>query len=83
MNCPACRKADLIEATFWFDRMLPDGTRFRLEVKGLRCPACGEEILRGPEAERVSEEWHRLVEEHTLAPVPGRPPSTDDSTRAN
>ena len=67
MNCPSCQQATLVQASFWFERLAPDGTRFRTEVSGLRCPACEEEILPGPEAERVSEAWYRLLDAITLA----------------
>lgn len=61
MNCPTCRQAALVETIVWYERLMPDGRSFRMQVAALRCPACGEMVFRGAEAERISNEWYRLL----------------------
>ena len=56
MECLEC-KGDLIEATVVVEKSADDGRHLREEVSGWRCRQCGEEVLSGSDARRLSQQW--------------------------
>jgi predicted RNA-binding Zn-ribbon protein involved in translation (DUF1610 family) len=60
VQCPNGH-GEMVESEVTFERQTPHGLPFRMVVPGFRCPICGEEVITGEQAERVSFEWNRLA----------------------
>ena len=58
-QCWEC-SVDLIPEDFVYERATDDGRVLREEVSGYRCPSCGEHVLMGRDAERISRRWREL-----------------------
>ena len=59
-QCWEC-SIDLIPEDFVYERTTDDGLHLREEVSGYRCPSCGERVLMGRDAERISRRWYELL----------------------
>ena len=59
-RCRECSVA-LIPEDFVFERAVGDGRVLRERVSGHRCPSCGERVLAGRDAERISRRWYELL----------------------
>ena len=59
-QCWEC-SVDLIPEDFVYERATDDGLVLREEVSGYRCPACGEHVLMGRDAVRISRRWYGLL----------------------
>jgi hypothetical protein len=57
----------MVASEVTFERQTPHGVAFRMVVPGFRCPVCGEEVITGEQAERVSSEWQRLLTVRTAS----------------
>ena len=58
-QCWEC-SVDLIPEDFVYERATDDGLVLREEVSGYRCPSCGEHVLMGRDAVRISRRWREL-----------------------
>ena len=77
-----CRECSivLVPEDFVFERAVGDGRVLRERVSGHRCPSCGERVLKGRDAERISRRWYELLDSpadaesarSTPAPSPAR-----------
>lgn len=59
-SCWDC-SIDLIPEDFVYERTTDDGLTLREEVSGYRCPSCGERVLMGRDAVRISRRWYELL----------------------
>ena len=59
-QCREC-SVDLIPEDFVYERATGDGRVLREEVSGYRCPSCGEHVLMGRDAVRISRRWRELL----------------------
>ena len=67
-QCLEC-SGQLKKASFAFERAAHDGRLLREEVAGFLCPSCGEQVLRGRDAERLSHAWYQLAFSRSPAPA--------------
>lgn len=65
-QCWEC-SVDLIPEDFVYERETDDGRILREEVSGYRCPSCGERVLKGPDAVRISRRWYALLRSRSPA----------------
>ena len=80
MRCQTCRRADLRDTPLLFERVSDDGTTEQMVVNGFECPRCGDVVLRGRDAERLSAEWY-LVGCSETEPSGSDPTRTDVGLR--
>lgn len=59
-QCWEC-SVDLIPEDFVYERATDDGRVLREEVSGYRCPSCGEQVLMGRDAVRISRRWREML----------------------
>ena len=69
-QCWEC-SVDLIPEDFVYERATDDGRVLREEVSGYRCPACGEHVLMGRDAVRISRRWRELLRSRSPASASG------------
>ena len=50
-----------------YERTTDDGRVLREDVSGYRCPSCGEQVLMGRDAERISRRWYELLRSRSPA----------------
>ena len=59
-QCWEC-SVDLVPEDFVYERATDDGRVLREEISGYRCPSCGEQVLMGRDAVRISRRWRELL----------------------
>ncbi len=75
MRCPFCGHPELNQGRQTFEHASNDGRTLRMEVDGMACPNCGEVLIVGPDAERISASWYSVSTSETP-----RLPFADDQT---
>ena len=73
-RCWEC-SVELIPDDFVYERATDDGRVLREDVSGYRCPSCGEQVLMGPDAVRISRRWYELLRSRS----PASPGSTEST----
>ena len=67
-QCMEC-SGRLTEAVFVFERLADDGRSLRQEVAGYLCSSCGEQVLKGDDAERISRMWYQMAVSRSPMPT--------------
>lgn len=65
-RCWEC-SVELIPEDFVYERSTDDGRVLREDVSGYRCPSCGEQVLMGRDAVRISRRWYELLRSRSPA----------------
>lgn len=78
-RCWEC-SVELIPEDFVYERATDDGRVLREDVSGYRCPSCGERVLMGRDAVRISRRWYELLRSRSPASI-GSTVSTRDPVR--